>query len=144
MLMKFIRYFKKITKGKLLPTDKEIFEFVYKEYYDEFINFDRNNNNTRETKNFIPIDIEKIANNFGVDKDIIFSRFYYYFKEKYDYKKDIGGDVHFFLKISGDEMHVVHFPYLTSILAEMRYNDEKFHISIWISTEIKALIINLI
>jgi len=133
MITKFTRHVKKIFAGKLLPTDKEIFEFTYKKYYDEFIDFKKGEKNNRQTKNFIPINTEEIADHFGVDKDIIFSRFYHYYKDKYDYKKENGTNVSFFLNKLEKEKHVVHFPYLTSILAKLRYEDEKFNISILIS-----------
>lgn len=133
MLIKLVRSLKKKIKGKLLPTDKEIFEFTYKEYYDEFVDFKKEKNNNRQTKNFVPIDIEKMADHFGVDKDMIFSRFYHFYKDKYDYKNENGTNVSFFLKKLGEEMHLVHFSYLTSILAKLRYEDEKFNTSLWIS-----------
>ena len=66
------------------PTDLEIFEYIYDEYYDDFVVFDREKNKTRETKNFISLDIEKIAKHFRVDKDIIFARLYYVYKKRYD------------------------------------------------------------
>jgi len=137
--MRFIREWKKKIYGQLLPTDKEIFDFIYKEYYVEFMNYDKENNKTRITKNYISIDISKIAKHFGVDNDIIFSRFYYVYKEKYDYQRENRPDVYFFMnKLEGnknfeDEIHLVHFPYLTSILAKLEYDEEKFHISTLIS-----------
>jgi len=122
-----------------MPTDKEIFEFIHEKYYLEFMNYDKENNKTRITKNFVSIDISMIAKYFGVDNDIIFSRFHYLYKEKYDYKRKSGSDVHFFMnKLSGgrnfeDEIHVVHYPYLTSILAKLEYEEEKFYTSTIIS-----------
>lgn len=139
MVINFFRKLKRKIYGQLLPTDKEIFEFVYDNYYNEFTNFDKEKNKTRITKNFIPIDIEMISKHFGVDEDIIFTRFYYVFKERYDYSKEFNGDVHFFKKSFGEceeeetELNVVHFPYLISILSEMRYKEEKFHITTIIS-----------
>ena len=71
------------------PTDLEIFEYIYDKYYDEFIDFNRDINKTRITKNFISLDVEKIAKHFGVDKDIIFSRFYCVFKKNMIMKKNL-------------------------------------------------------
>lgn len=57
--MNLWRKWKRKIYGELIPTDKEIFEFVYEEYYLKFINYDREKNKTRITKNFVPIDISK-------------------------------------------------------------------------------------
>lgn len=141
--MNWWRGLKRTICGELIPTDKELFEFIYKEYYLEFMNYDEENNRTRITKNFVPIDILKIAKYFGVDEDIIFSRFYYVHKKKYDYKIEKKPEVYFFKKRFKpddkdkedfeDEMHVIHFPYLSSILAKLKYEEEKFYISLFIS-----------
>jgi len=144
--MGFLSELKK-NRGKIpAPTDLEILEYVYNKYYDDFIAFDRNTNKIRITKNFVPLDIEKIAKHFQVDRDIIFSRFYYVFKEKYDYKKENGHNVSFFLmKLSEEgrgELNLINFPYMTSILAELREKNKKDYLHIKISAI--AVIIALI
>lgn len=64
---------------KKLPTDLRILNIIYDMYYKRFIEYSKNNQ-IRSTNIFVPIDIEMIANKFGVHVDIIFGRLYYHLK----------------------------------------------------------------
>ncbi|MCF8002469.1 MAG: hypothetical protein K9K76_11530 [Halanaerobiales bacterium] len=52
--------------GELIPTDKEIFEFVHENYYLKFMNYDEEKNGTRIDKNYVPIDIYRRVPNILV------------------------------------------------------------------------------
>ncbi|MCU0988985.1 MAG: hypothetical protein MUE63_05220, partial [Xanthomonadales bacterium] len=59
------------------PTDLQILEEIYRRYYADFAAFQRASPN-RETKVYVPIDIQAIADHFKVDGDIIHGRLYYH------------------------------------------------------------------
>ena len=56
-----------------IPTYLQIFQLIFNSYYDDFESFSKQKKN-RETKNYVPIDIELLAEKFNVDGDIIFGR----------------------------------------------------------------------
>ncbi|SNY41496.1 hypothetical protein SAMN06265827_12853 [Orenia metallireducens] len=124
-----------------LPTDKQILEYIYKKYYGEFSSHSKENK-IRESKIYVPIDIEEVANHFKVDNDIIFGRLYYHLENKYGYVNKNDSIVHFFAKDVGEDRHCINFPYIASILANLRYQDKKFKITQVLS--IAALIISII
>jgi hypothetical protein len=127
------------------PTDLEILDLIYNDYYRTYLNFNKDNPQ-RETKIYVPIDIDKIANTLNVDNDIIFGRLYYHLNYKYSYKKD-GVTVPFFqdvilgankapgkiTTIVKKEIHAINFPYMASVLATLRDEDRKFRTATWIA-----------
>ena len=77
----------------------------------------------------MPIDIAAIAKDLKVDPDIIFGRLYYHLEHKYGYEQTHGPSearVYLFAQNLGDEHHVVNFPYLASILADLQQDNRKF------------------
>lgn len=118
---------------KNLPTDLEILEKIYEDYYQTFISYSKENPD-RAAKIYVPIDIEKIAEEFDVDVDIIFGRLHYHLNEKYGYQNDDDSYVHFFARVIGDEKHCIHFPLAGSVLASLKKESKKF----WIATSIAA------
>ena len=107
-----------------LPTDLQILNFIYNKYYKQFIEFSKDNP-TRSASIFVPIDIEMIANNFGVHVDIIFGRLYYHLEKKYGYQRQDGSKVSFFALNVGSGKHCINFPYMASVLANLRDNKKK-------------------
>jgi hypothetical protein len=77
-----------------IPTDREILRAIYDKYLDTFIKYDKEKPN-RITKIYVPIDARLIAQQLGVDGDIVFSRLYYYLQKQHGYKED-GIEVPFF------------------------------------------------
>ena len=77
---------------------------------------------TRLSKIYVPIDIELIAEKFGVDSEIIFGRLYYYLDKKYSYKNEDGSIAKFFVNSlhagSSKEKHLINFPLLDIIVSE--------------------------
>jgi hypothetical protein len=126
---------------KRLPTDLQILNLIYKCYYGYYREFTVENPN-RKTKNFVPIDITKIAKELGVDEDIIFGRLYYNLDRKYSYTREGSSPVRFFLNSMDDELHCVNFPYLASVLAALRDESQRYLVAT--SVSVISLIISLI
>jgi hypothetical protein len=110
-------------KMKNTPTDIEILNKIYNNYYKAFSSFSKDKPN-RQTKIFLPIDIKKIADELKVDEDIIFGRLYYDFEKRYGYKQDDGTNAHFFSLAVGNDRHCINFPYAASILANIEFQQE--------------------
>lgn len=108
-----------------IPTDLQILSFIYDSYYKTFESFTKENK-IRETKNYVPINIDSIGEHFNVDGDIVFGRLYYHLNKKYNYKKDDGTIVDFFRLRLIDNIHCVHFPYMASVLADLKYENKKY------------------
>ena len=126
---------------KNVPTDIAILDKIYNDYYEEFSTFSKDKPN-RQTKIFIPIDIQKIADELNVDADIVFGRLHYDFEKRYGYKEDDGARVSFFSLRLGNELHCINFPYAASVLAAMRDEEKKFGIATGLAT--LALIISVV
>ena len=109
---------------KKLPTDLQILNAIYNKYYDEFAAFSKEGP-SRPTKIYMAIDIEAIADDLGVDKDIVFGRLYYHLDRKHGYRDDEEKNVHLFALRIEDEKHCVNFPLVASVLAELRDNKRR-------------------
>lgn len=110
---------------KRLPTDIEILNKIYDDYYEIFKSFTKDKH-TRETKIYVPIDIHQIAKELKVDDDIIFGRLYYHLENKYGYKNDDKTSVHLFTLMAGKDRHCINYPYAASILADLRDANKKY------------------
>ena len=128
-------------KKKCLPTDIEILNTIYDEYYETFTSFTKGDS-SRETKIYIPIDIALIAKKFDIDPDIIFGRLYYHLEKKYGYKKESDSHVHLFSLKTGKDSHCINFPYAASVLADLRAENKKFLVTT--VTAVFSLIISII
>ena len=116
-----------------LPTDLKLLDEIYRRYVDAFSEFTEENK-TRSTKIWVPIDIEALAKHFDTDPDMIFGRLYYHLKGKYRQPmKD--GDLEFFQMRIGGDRHCVNFPFLASVLADLREERRRFVVA----TRIAAL-----
>src|SRR5574337_426855 len=117
-----------------LCTDREILRAIYDRYYHDFISFERNPK-TRETKNYLPIDIPAVAQALNMEPELVFARLHYHLAPKYGQPK-----VPFFEKtfpnaVTGQpDLHVVNFPLLESILATLDYEERKFRLPFTIAT----------
>jgi len=115
-----------------LPTDLKILKNIYAEYYDAFASC-AEGDDSRTSKIYVPIDIEKVARRLKMDPEILFGRLYYHLDKKYGYKSDDGVRVPFFSQQVGGDRHCVHFPYLAAVLASMKDENRKFLIATSIS-----------
>lgn len=124
-----------------IPTDLEILNTIYHLYNSTFVAFEEDDG-TRDSKIYVPIDCKKVASKLKVDPDIVFGRLYYHLEKQYGYKKDDGSNVHFFALKVGNDSTCVNFPLMTSVLASLRHERKKF----WIGTVIAvfALIISAV
>lgn len=110
------------------PTDLEMLDAIYDRYFDEFAAY-TDENRTRSSKIYVPVDIESLASELGVDSDIVFGRLYYHLEHKYGYDDDRGTHTPFFTLAIGTDHHCINFPYLASVLASLRQEDRKFRIA---------------
>ena len=112
-----------------LPTDLEILNKIYELYYDDFVEFDKDNP-TREDRYIVPIDCEEVAKKLNADAELVFSRLYYHLREKYGYSKIMPDGkkllVKIFIREPGYRKHYVHFPFMTSVLADLKDKEDKF------------------
>ena len=115
---------------RILPTDLQILNTIYNQYYDKFISFSKNDSD-RSSKILIPIDITLIAKKLKVDVDIIFGRLYYHLEKKYRYSCSDDGSkvVAFFALKAGTDSNCINFPYMASVLANLREREKKYSIA---------------
>ncbi|WP_439858205.1 hypothetical protein [Pseudomonas syringae] len=116
-----------------LPSDRMILEHIYKLYYEEFHNHSREVDSGRRSKIYVPIDCKVIAKRFDVDADLIFGRLYYHLEKRHGYTNENGSKVPFFSRINGEGFSV-NFPLMSSILAGLQEDADKFRTVTWIST----------
>jgi hypothetical protein len=117
-----------------IPTDLELLNYIYEQYYEKFISYSKEEPN-RAAKIYVPIDCKKIAEHFKVDSDIVFGRLYYHLEKVYGYKQNDGVNVHFFALRLGDDPKCINFPLLSSVVAGLRLENRKF----WWATGISIL-----
>lgn len=108
-----------------IPTDLQILDLIYRSYYETFCSYSKAESK-RETKNYVPIDIDSLARKLDVDGDIVFSRLYYHLNKKYSYKQDDDTKVVFFNLRIGEDINCIHFPYMASSLADLKAENRKF------------------
>lgn len=111
-----------------IPTDERLLGEIYKRYLRAFSDFSEDNK-TRSTKIWMPIDIDVLAKKFRCDPDLIFGRLYYHMNEKYGSVTGSGDRVNFFNMRLGSDRHCVNFPLLTSVLADLQDNRKRFIVS---------------
>ncbi|MEM6665633.1 MAG: hypothetical protein AAF638_04455 [Pseudomonadota bacterium] len=111
-----------------IPTDEELLSEIYERYLKAFSDFSEENK-TRATKIWMPIDIEVLSKRFRCDPDLIFGRLYYHLNEKYGSKSSDGQEVNFFNMRLGQDRHVVNFPLLSSVLADLQDDRKRFIVS---------------
>ena len=114
---------------KRLPTDLKILNRIYDGYYETFVK----DKASRIGNNYIPIDIDRLAEDLGVDVDMMFGWLYYHLDKKHRYKQEDGAAVHLFAPKVGDEKDCVHFPYLGAVLAGLRSESRKVLMATWIA-----------
>lgn len=110
------------------PSDRKVLEIIYKLYYEEFTKHsgEKDVQNGRKSKIYVPIDCKMIARELSVDSDIVFGRLYYHMEEKYGYMRPDGSKVAFYTTIAGEDNRCVNFPLLASVLAGLQQENSKF------------------
>ena len=116
---------------KKIPTDLEILKAIYNKYHDTYKEYAKVEPD-RITRIRVPVDIKKIADECGVEEDMIFGRLYYHFNKKYSYRDESGERITFFALLKFEGMSV-NFPLVASILADLEIESRKFKIAVFIS-----------
>lgn len=116
---------------KNLPSDLQILKKIYSDYYNAFASYSETEPD-RSAKIYVPIDIDKLAEYFKVDGDIIFGCLYHHLEKKYGYKDDHGSLVSLFARYVGNDKHCINFPYMGSVLADLMNTNKQY----WIATYI--------
>lgn len=125
------------------PTDRKILRMIHERYYEQFCRFDKGDPaSERESKIYVPIDCMVVADDLGVDSDIVFGRLYYHLDKKYGYSQQDGSKVHLFAFEVGKDRHAVNFPLLSAVLAELEQSWFQFIVPLVFSA--LALIISII
>lgn len=112
---------------KKIPTDLEILTVIYNNYQDTFREYTREEPD-RIARIRVPIDIHEVAEECGVEKDMIFGRLYYHFNKKYSYKDESGDRITFFTSLKFEGMSV-NFPLVASVLADLKSENLKFRVA---------------
>jgi hypothetical protein len=81
----------------------------------------------------VPIDIAEVAEEVGVDEDMVFGRLYYHFNKKYSYKDEDGERITFFASLKFEGMSV-NFPLVASVLADLESENMKYKTAISMAT----------
>lgn len=114
--------------ARRIPTDEALLAEIYRRHLKAFSDFS-DNNKTRSTKVWMPIDLDVLARRFACDPDLIFGRLYYHFNQKYGSSTGDDTSVSFFSIRVGQDRHVVNFPLLASVLADLQDDRKRFVIS---------------
>lgn len=114
------------------PTDLKMLSVIYEKYYETFIDYSEDER-SRSSKIYVPIDVDVVASEFKLDGDIVFGRLYYHPDKKYGYREEDGKTVHFFAMVVGEDRHCVNFPYLASILAALQEENKKYRVATAVS-----------
>lgn len=119
--------------AKSVPTDLQILQVIYDIYYDDFCSFD-SDNPIRGAKIFVPIDCQKVACKLGTDGDIVFGRLYYHLANKYKYTNHGDGQSSSTVKLFefqiGKDSKCVHFPFMASVLADLKIEERRFKLTL--------------
>lgn len=130
--------------AKNVPTDLQILQKIYDIYYNDFCAFDHDES-IRDAKIFVPIDCQKVAKKLGTNGDIVFGRLYYHLANKYKYTDHDNGTapiVRLFEFKVGNDLKCVHFPFMASILADLKIQDRRFKLTL--TASVLALCISVI
>jgi len=126
--------------ARAIPTDLRLLDAIYSRYHAEFSAFS-DDNKTRGTKMWVPIDIDELAAKFSTDPDMIFGRLYYHLRGKY--RQPTGDEVlEFFQMRVGQDRHCINFPFLASVLADLREERRRFVVATRIAA--LSLVISLV
>src|SRR4051794_13150774 len=115
-----------------VPTDLDILDAIFEKYYKPFTAVPIGSRSA-----MFPIDISSIAQQLGVDAEIVFGRLYFHLDHKYGHEK-----VHLFSPVSGDKNDAINFPFLSSIVADLREQERTRNLTTYLS--IASLIISLL
>ena len=111
-----------------LPTDERLLREIYRRNLKAFSAYS-DENRTRSSKIWMPIDIKALGRRFRCDEDLIFGRLYYHMNAKYGSHTGSGDQVNFFSIRVGADHHCVNFPLLASVLSDLQDERKRFIVS---------------
>lgn len=117
---------------KRLPTDLEILNKIYNLCYKTYTNFEIGNS-ARNHINFVPIDIAQIARNLRIDVNILFMRLYSLNIKTSRSTGEGSPPLNLFIHKMDGERDYINFPYMASLLADLRYENKKYRLAIGFS-----------
>jgi hypothetical protein len=124
-----------------VPTDYDILDAIYNHYYQSFAAFS-DETPSRSSKIYVPIDLQLVADQLGVDVDLVFGRLYYHLEKKFGYKQADGSSVHFFALAIGADRHCINFPLLGSVLAGLRQERNR---NLWaVGLGVTSLVVSIV
>ena len=128
-----------------IPTERELLEAIVRRYQWEFYAFDKGKAK-RSHRTYIPIDVDAIGSEFGVDGDIVFSQLWHHMDRKYGWDKPNGTPyptrVPFFSPSLGGDSNCVNYAFAAAILAGLR-EDHKRHFAT-VSIAAVSLLVSII
>lgn len=122
-------------------TDRLLLKTIYEHYYEEFCSYKKENPN-RTTKNYISLDLDVIGLNLNLNSAIVFGRLYYHLDKKYSYRQEDGARVSLFELRMKEEIHLINFPLLSAVLAELEEEYIRFTRPFYISAG--ALLVSIL
>ncbi len=113
-------------------TDRILLKAIHDTYYKKYCAIDDIENPDACTV-YLPIDCQAIADKLKIDVNIVFGRLYYHLDKKYGYKRDNGALVPLFSLVAGHQRHVIHFPLLSAVVAELEQSYYRFTLPLFLS-----------
>jgi hypothetical protein len=123
-----------------LPTDLKLLNEIYRTNLRAFSDYSEDNK-TRSAKIWMPIELDALAKQFNTDPDMIFGRLYYHLNAKFRMTLGENEHVDFFQPRIGKDRYCVNFPYLASVLADLREEHRRFLIATGIA--VLSLVISI-
>ncbi|MDE1251198.1 hypothetical protein MCT08_16645 [Vibrio aestuarianus] len=114
-----------------IPTDLKILEFILNHYMEDYLAYETAKN--RETKIYVPIDVDHIAKHFHMEGDLVFGRLYYHLNPKYQHDNADGVTNYLFNLSVGKDKHCINFPMLSSIVADLSNDHSRFKTSLYVA-----------
>ncbi|PIB36696.1 hypothetical protein BFP72_15440 [Reichenbachiella sp. 5M10] len=112
-----------------IPTDLDMLNSIYRLHLVNYISYETSK--THKHKLYVPIDIDKISADLGCDNYMIFDRLYNHLNHKYSIIKSDGSKAELFVRRLGSEknpdINCIQFPLMTSIIADLTEQKEKFN-----------------
>lgn len=113
-------------------SDRRLLKAIYDQYYDDFCAYDKNKS-SRSSKIYVPVDCREISKQLNLDPDIVFGRLYYHLARKYRFAEADGKKISLFeLRVANDK-HVVNFPFLSAIVADLEQSFARYSLSLLLS-----------
>jgi len=108
-----------------LPTDRILLRAIYTRHLPDYLSYTEENQ-TRSSKIFVPLDLEGLSKDLGIDPDILFGRLYYHLNGAHSQVGANADRSEFFSPRIGADRHCINFPMLTSVLADLQDRHRQF------------------